>query len=121
MLCPVCEYDCPAGEDWCPSCGSYLGLLRRRPRHIAKCANLSVAVGLGLFLALAWKIFFPLYEGWPVGKPAGWFWWEFALASLLLALGLRVRNHLREMRQRSPVPYPEVVEEEEQSRASAGR
>ncbi len=119
----MCQYDCATAGDWCPSCDSYLGLLRRKPRHIAKCVNLTIALGAGFFLALAWQVFMPLYEGFPAARPSGWFWGEFALASLLLALGLRARGHLKEMRPRPPIAYPQDPDEatpEEEKRASSG-
>ena len=123
MVCPICEYSCAVGEDWCPSCGSYLGLLKRRPRHIAKCVNVTIALGLGLFLALAWHVFLPLTEGLPTGKPTGWFWWALGGAAFLLALGLRARHHLQEMRRRVPVKVEREagVPARERSRAAGGR
>lgn len=109
------------GQDWCPSCSSYLGLLRRKPRHIAKCVNITIALGLGFFLALGWQVFLPLTEGRPAGKPAGWFWCEFVLATVFVALGLRAREHLREMRRRALARGRGTQEAEAEARPRAAR
>jgi hypothetical protein len=102
LVCPVCEKDDSRSKDWCPSCGAYLGLLTRQPRHIGTCIRASILVGIGLFLGLAWQIFMPLAEGWPVGQPTRWFWLGFALATFFLALGLTARQHLVSFLHRRP-------------------
>lgn len=94
MVCPVCEKPDTLLKDWCPACGAYLGLLARRPRHIRSCIRASIIVGVGLFLALAWQVFMPLAEGWPLGQPTKWFWLGFVLATFFLTLGLTARQQL---------------------------
>ncbi len=124
MVCPVCEYRCGARDEWCPSCGSYLGLLRRRPRHIAKCVRASIALGLGFFMGLLWQVFLPLTQGRPTGRPGVWFWWETGLGTFLLGLGLRARQHMKEMRRAAArVPQEAAAEaaEDERTPAAAGR
>jgi hypothetical protein len=102
LVCPICDKNDHRNTDWCPSCGAYLGLLTRRPRHVGACIRISIFVGVGLFLALAWQIFVPLLEGWPVGQPNRWFWLGFALATFFLTLGLTARQHLVSFLRRRP-------------------
>ncbi|UCC67008.1 MAG: hypothetical protein JSV79_07600 [Armatimonadota bacterium] len=96
LVCPVCDIEDERPADWCPACGAYLGLLRRHPRRVAYCICASIAVGLALFVALAWQVFGPLLRGWPAAGPGPWFWWGFCLATFFLALGLTARQHLTE-------------------------
>lgn len=102
MVCPVCEHDSSRNKEWCQACGAYLGLLARQPRHIGVCIRASILVGVGLFLALAWQVFIPLLDGWPIGQPTRWFWIGFALATFFLALGLTARQHLVNLLLRLP-------------------
>ena len=102
MVCPVCEHDSSRNKEWCQACGAYLGLLARQPRHIGVCIRASILVGVGLFLALAWQVFIPLLDGWPIGQPTRWFWIGFALATFFLAHGLTARQHLVNLLLRFP-------------------
>lgn len=94
MVCPVCqnEYNPPA--DWCSACGAHLRFLRQHPKRVAYCVGASIALGLGLFLALGWQVFTPLLRGWPAAGPGPWFWWGFALGTFFLGFGLAARQQL---------------------------
>ena len=120
MVCPVCENECSRSCDWCPSCGSYLGLLKREPKRIRACIRDTILVGVGLFLALAWHAWAPWITGGPVGRTGAWFWLGFALATFLLGLGLTARRHLRialrQLRRGEP-PEPTSFPKETPSRA----
>jgi len=94
LVCPVCQHKEPRPGDWCRSCGAYLGLLRRQPRRVVYCVCASIALGLTLFIALAWQVFGPLVRGWPAAGPGPWFWWGFALGTFFLSFGLTARHHL---------------------------
>ena len=123
MVCPVCESECSRACDWCPACGSYLGLLKRQPKRIHKCIAASILLGSALFLALGWRAFAPLVTGGPVGATGIGFWLEFALATFFLTLGLTARRHLRldlRLLRRGEPPTPFPTESEPRERRSSG-
>ena len=94
MVCPLCETESKRTADRCQVCGAYLGLLLQRPRRVAYCICASIALGIALFVALAWQVFAPLLRGGPAAGPGTWFWWGFGFATFFLALGLTARQHL---------------------------
>ncbi len=94
MICPVCERKQKLPGDWCTACGAYLGLLRREPRRILYCVCGSIALGIALFLGLAWQVFAPVVRGWPPADPGPLFWWGFALGTFFLGFGLAARSQL---------------------------
>gem|GEM_PF-2112870 len=104
LLCPVCETRSERPGDWCPRCGTYLGLLKRHPRRVAGCVLASILLGAGIFAALAWQVFAPVLRGWPPAGPGPWFWWGFGLATFFLAFGLTARRHLCEVLRRTLGP-----------------
>ena len=103
MNCPVCGTGDGRSAEWCSACGAYLGLLRRQPRRIVYCILSSIALGMALFVALAWQVFSPLLRGSPPGGPGKWFWWGLGLGAFFLALGLTARQHLADAL-RQPIP-----------------
>jgi predicted lysophospholipase L1 biosynthesis ABC-type transport system permease subunit len=94
VLCPMCQAPSEPLADRCPACGTQLGYLHRHPRRVAFCVVLSIALGLGFFLALAWQTFAPLLQGAPAARPGHGFWPGFALATFFLTLGLGARKYL---------------------------
>ncbi len=83
----------------------------------------SIALGIGFFLGLFWQVFLPLVEGRPTGRPGAWFWWETGLGTFLLGLGLRARQHLKEMRRANRSARAERSDQpaaEPPTRAAAG-
>lgn len=98
MVCPVCQRQEVRDADACTVCGSQLGFLRQHPRRVARCIAVSIALGVGFFLALAWHVFGPMLRGGPpVERPAPWFWWAFGLGTFFLSLGLAASQQLREV------------------------
>lgn len=100
MVCPVCEQEQTRFADWCTDCGAYLGLLKRQPQRIAYCVAGSIALGAGLFCALAWQVFATVFQGSIAAEPGPWFWWGFGSGTFFLALGLTARSHLARALQR---------------------
>lgn len=94
MVCPVCELEHSRPGDWCPECGAYLGLLKRHPRRVVYCICLSILLGAGMFVALAWQVFAPVVRGSLPGLPGPLFWWGFALGTFFLAFGLTAKQQL---------------------------
>lgn len=100
MICPVCEHEQDGPGDWCVACGAYLALIRHRPRRVMWCVVASICLGSGLFGALAWQVFSPVFRGWPPADPGPLFWWGFVLGTFFLSLGLTARQHLMAFLQR---------------------
>lgn len=100
LVCPVCESEHSRPGDWCAVCGAYLGFLRRHPRRVAYCICVSIGLGVGLFVALAWQVFSPVLRGSSPAGPGQWFWWGFALGTFFLSFGLTARRHLAGFLQR---------------------
>lgn len=94
LVCPVCENEFGRVGDWCSVCGAYLGYLQRHPRRVALCVTASIVLGVGLFAALGWQVFGPLFRGWPAAGPGRWFWWGFGLGTFFLGFGLAARQQL---------------------------
>ena len=104
MVCPVCEQHLERSAaplspevrqaDWCAVCGTHLGFLRQHPKRVASCVAVSIALGVGLFAALAWQVFGPLLRGWPAAGPGPWFWWAFCLGTFFLGFGLAANQQL---------------------------
>ena len=96
MLCPGCEKEMSGFPLVCPHCRISLHLLRQRPGRVAACIWLSVLLGAGLFLALAYATFAPLAQGEPLPAKGPLFWWGFGFATFFLALGLGAKHYLAE-------------------------
>jgi len=94
LVCPVCELEHSRPGDWCPACGAYLGFIKRHPRRVAYCVCASILLGAGLFAALAWQVFAPLFDGSSPSLPGPLFWWGFGLGTFFLAFGLSARQQL---------------------------
>jgi len=94
LVCPICEQQQSSRASYCEVCGAHLAFLREHPRRVVKCVTASIALGLGLFVALAWQVFAPLLRGGPPAGPGPWFWWGFGLGAFFLSFGLTANSQL---------------------------